>query len=136
MTAVRSLLFALYQMILTPPYALMVLALFWLPPLGRYRVIKGWCWLMLAAARFICGIRHRVTGLENMPATPCIVMSKHSSTWETLFLTQIFPPFSPLSYGGLPGAAISFGSRTCRWVGFAACTVTGSEVVLIIGAPA
>jgi 1-acyl-sn-glycerol-3-phosphate acyltransferase len=94
LSTIRSLLFALYQILVTPPYAILVLALFWLPPLARFRVVKGWCWLVLAAARFICGIRHRVTGLENIPAGPCIIMSKHSSTWETLFLTQIFPPLA------------------------------------------
>ena len=94
LSTVRSVLFALYQLLITPPYAILVLALFWLPPLGRYRVVKGWCWLVLAGARFICGIHHRVTGLENIPAEPCIIMSKHSSTWETLFLTQIFPPLA------------------------------------------
>jgi len=45
-------------------------------------------------ARLICGIRWRVIGRENVPAGPCIVMSKHSSTWETLFLTQCFPPLA------------------------------------------
>jgi 1-acyl-sn-glycerol-3-phosphate acyltransferase len=91
LSTVRSLLFALFQALVTPPYALLVLALFWLPPLPRYRVVLGWCWLTLQAARWICGIRHRVIGLENLPRAPCIVMSKHSSTWETLFLTQILP---------------------------------------------
>jgi 1-acyl-sn-glycerol-3-phosphate acyltransferase len=94
LSAVRSLAFALFQTLFTPPYALLVLAVFWLPPLARYRVVLGWCWVTLQAARWICGIRHRVIGLENVPRTPCIVMSKHSSTWETLFLTQIFPPLA------------------------------------------
>ena len=94
LSAVRSLLFTLYQILITPPYAVLVLALFWLPPVARYKVVKGWCWLVLAAARFICGIHHRVVGLENIPREPCIIMSKHSSTWETLFLTQIFPPLA------------------------------------------
>jgi 1-acyl-sn-glycerol-3-phosphate acyltransferase len=90
----RSLLFALFQVIVTPPYAILVLALFWMPPVARYRLVTGWCWLTLQAARWICGIRHRVIGAENVPRTPCVVMSKHSSTWETLFLTQIFPPLA------------------------------------------
>lgn len=94
LSTVRSLLFAAFQIVVTPPYALLVLACFWLPPIPRYRVIIGWCWLQLFGARWICGIRHRVVGLENMPTTPCIVMSKHSSTWETLFLTQLFPPLA------------------------------------------
>jgi 1-acyl-sn-glycerol-3-phosphate acyltransferase len=94
LSTIRSLLFTLYQVLVTPPYALLVLGLFWLPPVPRYRFVTGWCWLMLAGARVICGIRHRIEGLENVPSTPCIVMSKHSSTWETLFLTQIFPPLA------------------------------------------
>ncbi len=93
MSALRSLAFALYQLILTPFYAITVLALFWLPPAPRFRYITGWCWLNLWAARWICGIRHRIVGSENMPAgeQPHIVMSKHSSTWETLFLSFMFP---------------------------------------------
>lgn len=95
LSTVRSVLFAVYQLVVTPPYALFMLAFFWLPPVPRYKLAKAWCWLMLQGARWICGIRSRVTGLENVPAdTPCIVMSKHSSTWETLALTQIFPPLA------------------------------------------
>jgi 1-acyl-sn-glycerol-3-phosphate acyltransferase len=90
----RSLAFALWQVALTPPYALLVLAFFWLPIRGRYALARGWCSLMLLGARSICGIRHRVIGEANIPATPCIVMCKHSSTWETLFLTRLFPPLA------------------------------------------
>jgi 1-acyl-sn-glycerol-3-phosphate acyltransferase len=96
MSALRSLLFALYQMILTPIYATLVLLLFWLPPLPRFRFITGWCLLNLVGARLICGIRHRVIGAENIPprADPHVVMSKHSSTWETLSLNFLFPPLA------------------------------------------
>lgn len=96
MSALRSLLFALYQSILTPIYATLVLLLFWLPPLARFRFITGWCLLNLIGARLICGIRHRVIGAENIPprADPHLVMSKHSSTWETLSLNFLFPPLA------------------------------------------
>ena len=92
----RSVLFALYQLIVTPIYATLVLLLFWLPRLSRFRFIIGWCWLMLFGARWICGIRHRIIGVENIPprASPHIVMSKHSSTWETLELNFLFPPLA------------------------------------------
>lgn len=90
----RSLLFALFQLLVTPPYALAVLSLSWLPPIPRYRFITYWCRANLWGARVICGIRHRVIGQENMPETPHIIMSKHSSTWETLFLTQMGPPLA------------------------------------------
>src|SRR5450631_1522571 len=96
MSALRSVLFALYQLVVTPIWAVFVLLLFWLPPIPRYKFIMGWCWLMLFGARRICGIRERVIGRENIPSfgAPHIVMSKHSSTWETLALNFIFPPLA------------------------------------------
>ena len=93
-SALRSLAFTLFQIVVTPPYAIAVLVLGWLPPVQRYRFIINWCGIMLWGAKLICGIRARVIGLENMPSTPHIVMCKHSSTWETLFLTQRFPPLA------------------------------------------
>jgi 1-acyl-sn-glycerol-3-phosphate acyltransferase len=45
-----------------------------------------WC------AKVLCGIEYRVEGLENLPKRPFIVASKHSSTWETLFLASYFAP--------------------------------------------
>ena len=94
MSALRSILFAAYQFVLTPIYAVLVLSLFWLPPLGRYRFIMGWCALMLLGARWICGIRMRVVGRENIKPGPQVVMCKHSSTWETLAINFILPPLA------------------------------------------
>jgi len=93
-SAPRSLAFALFQSIVTPPFALLVVALFWLPALPRYRFITLWCAMNLWAARWICGIRHRVIGMENVGDTPKIVACKHSSTWETLFLSRLLPPLA------------------------------------------
>jgi 1-acyl-sn-glycerol-3-phosphate acyltransferase len=93
-SALRSLVFALFQGIVTPLHALASLALFWLPRIPRFRFIHWWCYEMLWGARLICGIRHRVVGLENAPPRPCVVMSKHSSTWETLALNTLFFPNS------------------------------------------
>jgi 1-acyl-sn-glycerol-3-phosphate acyltransferase len=90
----RSIAFAAFQLLFTPPYALAAVALFWLPPVARYRFIIVWNRTMLWAARVLCGIRSQVIGMENMPSTPHIILCKHSSTWETLFLTRIFPPLA------------------------------------------
>jgi 1-acyl-sn-glycerol-3-phosphate acyltransferase len=96
MSALRSLVFAVFQSVVTPVYAILVLLMFWLPPLARFRFITGWCCINLLAARWICGIRHRVVGGENIPprTEPHLVMSKHSSTWETLALNFLFPPLA------------------------------------------
>ena len=90
--ALRSTLYFLLQIIITPPYALVVLATYPFSPLNRYRVISGWSHIMLFLARFICGVRYCVLGTENIPKKPTIVLSKHQSAWETLAFQQIFPP--------------------------------------------
>src|SRR5438477_13162485 len=96
MSEFRSLLFALFQLVFTPVYAVLVLLMFWLPPIARFKFIIVWCGTNLLAARWICGIRHRMIGAENIPGSsdPHIVMSKHSSTWETLALNFLFPPLA------------------------------------------
>ena len=93
-SALRSLAFALFQLTVTPPYALSVMLLGWLPRVPRYRYITNWCALNLWAARWICGIDSRVIGIENLPSTPHIVACKHSSTWETLFMSRLLPPLA------------------------------------------
>lgn len=39
-----------------------------------------------------CGLKYRVEGSENIPKSPCIIMSKHQSAWETMALQKMFPP--------------------------------------------
>jgi 1-acyl-sn-glycerol-3-phosphate acyltransferase len=87
----RSTLYTLLQIIITPLYFLIVFASFPLSPLSRYRITSGWAHLMLFLLRVICGIRYRVIGSENIPKTPSIVLSKHQSAWETLAFQEIFP---------------------------------------------
>ena len=94
MSTFRSLIFLLFQLVVTPLYAFVMCASFWMPRVPRYLMAKSWCHVNLLGARWICGIRWRVEGMENIPTTPHIVMSKHSSTWETLSLTQYFPPLA------------------------------------------
>jgi 1-acyl-sn-glycerol-3-phosphate acyltransferase len=93
-SVLRSLAFTVFQAIVTPPYALAILALGWLPRVPRYRFVTGWCAINLWGARRICGIGHRVVGIENIPTTPHIVACKHSSAWETLCLSRTLPPLA------------------------------------------
>jgi 1-acyl-sn-glycerol-3-phosphate acyltransferase len=94
----RALLFLLFQAVVTPFYAVALYACFWLPPVPRYRIAAHWCKVNLAAIRLLCGIRWRVIGSENIPSDPKqhphVLMSKHSSTWETLALNLYFPPLA------------------------------------------
>lgn len=51
-----------------------------------------WCRFALAWARFACGVRYQVSGLENIPEGPVLVLAKHESAWETLLLQSLFYP--------------------------------------------
>ncbi len=66
--------------------------LFLLPLPRRYPIVMSWTRLNLVALKLICGIDYRVEGHDNLPAESTIVMSKHSSTWETMALVNILPP--------------------------------------------
>jgi len=65
------------------------------PFLFRYSVVMLWNHFALWAAKHIAGINYNIIGIENIPiGTPCVVLCKHQSTWETIF-TQIY--FKPIS---------------------------------------
>ncbi|GGM11120.1 lysophospholipid acyltransferase family protein [Pseudomonas asuensis] len=62
---------------------------------ARYRfVVKAWTGFAVWLAKVICGIRYEISGLENVPKTPCIIIANHQSTWETFFLSALFEPTS------------------------------------------
>jgi len=43
-----------------------------------------------------CGIKLRIDGLENIPKTPCVILSKHQSGWETFYLQRLLRPVSTI----------------------------------------
>ena len=92
MRFVRSVLFALGLVLITPPYALIALATFPLPRMARYRIISGWSRVVVLMARTIVRIDWRVEGRENLPSRPSVILAKHQSAWETMAFQLIFPP--------------------------------------------
>ncbi len=92
MNLLRSLLFALGLLLLTPPFSLIALATFPLPPLTRYRIITGWGRIVMWMTREVLGIHYRVEGLENLRGQPAVILSKHQSAWETIAFQSILPP--------------------------------------------
>ncbi|MHB1566819.1 MAG: lysophospholipid acyltransferase family protein [Acidiferrobacter sp.] len=73
-------------------WAPVTLALFWLPPIPRYRVISQWGRFTIWWLQITCGLTYTVAGLDNIPKKPCVIVSKHQSTWETLAYQHLFPP--------------------------------------------
>lgn len=102
LAALRSLAYVLFLAVTVIPWALAVLvasvivrgpALYWM--------CVGWLRVAIWGARTICGVRHRVIGLEHLPTAAdglasVLLAPKHQSTWETFALPTIMP--HPLAY--------------------------------------
>jgi 1-acyl-sn-glycerol-3-phosphate acyltransferase len=91
MLFLRSLLFFIGQAITAPIFTLIALLAMPINPILRNDLISGWARSMLWWLKVTCNIRHEITGLENIPNSPTIVLSKHQSAWETLAFQAIFP---------------------------------------------
>ncbi len=91
MNLIRSIIFALAQALFTMAYALFSPFIFLFGQHTRHRLLSGFAPGMLWLLKVICGIRMEVRGIENVPPTACVVLSKHQSAWETLSLQLILP---------------------------------------------
>ncbi len=90
----RSLLFSIGMLISTGVVATLVVLFFFLPFVQRYRIAQLWSRFDIWWLRVTCQIDYQLSGVEHIPDRPVIVMAKHQSTWETLFLQQYLPPMS------------------------------------------
>ena len=91
MLALRSFLFLLFQTVTVIPFALLSVLILPLPLHVRYYLITQWPRLVVWGARAICGIRWRMIGAEHLPDGPCVLLSKHQSAWETMFIPSHMP---------------------------------------------
>jgi 1-acyl-sn-glycerol-3-phosphate acyltransferase len=91
MLFIRSSLFFVGQLITAPIFTFIALLSLPLNPITRNNLISGWARSMLWWLKVTCNIRHEITGFENMPNTPSIILGKHQSTWETFAFQAIFP---------------------------------------------
>lgn len=69
-----------------------IIVAFFLPYRLRYRWFSFWSLSLVWYARILCGVRWEVEGKEHIPDKPAVVLSKHQSAWETLFLQSLFAP--------------------------------------------
>lgn len=89
----RSLLWAAAAIVTTIFFGTFgVLIALFLPYRLRYRWFNVWSFLLVWYARFFCGVAWKIEGKDNIPDSPCVVLSKHQSAWETLMLQSLFVP--------------------------------------------
>lgn len=91
MTELRSVLFLLGALAITAPFGILV-------PSGRlfgteapFTLARLYTKVMLRWVEISCGIRYEVSGWEHVPKTPVVIMSKHQSAWETIWIESAFP---------------------------------------------
>ncbi len=95
MQAICNTLFLITQLIVTPIFAVIGCATFWLPPRQRNVFYSYYTHFFVWLAKVLCGIRYEVRGWENVPRDRrVVVLAKHSSTWETLAIESWFAPGS------------------------------------------
>ena len=93
----RSMLFYLLYMLIVFVFGLVsIISGPFLGYLNRHRLLTTAGMLINRALSLTCGINVQVDGLENVPHTPCVILSKHQSTWEVFFLQRLFMPVSPI----------------------------------------
>jgi 1-acyl-sn-glycerol-3-phosphate acyltransferase len=87
----RSLLFTTYMMLSAALFGLFMALCFWLPHRAQFALARAWARQLLAVLKFSCGLGYAVAGRENIPGGNHIVMSKHTSAWETVAQFLLFP---------------------------------------------
>lgn len=91
MLYLRAVIYQIFLIVTVIPYAIGCLLWAPLPLKWRYKLTTGWPRLAIWGAKVILGIRWQVIGKENLPDRPAVILSKHQSAWETMFLVSHMP---------------------------------------------
>ena len=100
--ALRSALFVAWMTATVVPWGMLMLGLsIFVRGTRLYWPTMMWLRMAIWGARVICGVRHRVHGMENLPTAAnqraaVLLASKHQSTWETFAYPTLMP--HPLAY--------------------------------------
>ena len=98
----RSVLYFLWLLITIIPWSLFVVVI---SPFMRstplYWICAGWLKTAIHGAKWICGVKWRIQGMENVPtaadgSAAVILAPKHQSTWETFAMPTLMS--HPLAY--------------------------------------
>ena len=92
MRLLRSILFNVGVLIITPLFSILAIVLFPLPAVLHSRIVSSWAYVVIFWLKLTCGLSYRVIGKENIPNHSCVLLAKHQSAWETIAFQTIFPP--------------------------------------------
>ena len=100
--ALRSALFVGWMTVTVVPWGILMLLLsIFVRGTALYWPTMRWLRMTIWGARVICGVQHRVHGLQHIPSAAdahgaVVLAAKHQSTWETFAFPTIMP--HPLAY--------------------------------------
>ena len=93
MPLIGSIIFnAFFYLSLIPITTIIISLYFFISTKHLQRLGAMWIKVVLNALKFLCGVSWKVEGVENIPNTPCIVVSNHQGQWESFFLQTLFIP--------------------------------------------
>jgi 1-acyl-sn-glycerol-3-phosphate acyltransferase len=92
MQLLRSLLFNVYMVLSACVFGAFMSLCFWSPHSFQFAIARCWARCLLWVLARLCGLKFSIEGRERIPEGAHIVMSNHTSAWETIAQFVIFPP--------------------------------------------
>ena len=92
MQLLKSLFFTAFMMVSALAFGGFMTLCFWTPYITQFAIARTWARLQFWMLDKVCGLTFTVEGRERIPAGNHIVMSNHTSAWETIAQFLIFPP--------------------------------------------
>ena len=92
MQLIKSLFFTAFMMVSALAFGGFMTLCFWSPYRTQFGIARVWARLQFWLLEKVCGLSFTVEGRERIPAGNHIVMSNHTSAWETIAQFLIFPP--------------------------------------------
>ncbi|MGH6624731.1 MAG: lysophospholipid acyltransferase family protein [Burkholderiaceae bacterium] len=120
MFVLRAVAYIVYLIVTVTPWSFVVLSGWLFPVHTRYRLCVLWTQMAIWGARWICGLKWKVEGWDNLPDAPAILMPKHQSTWETLWLPGAMPRDLTFVY-----------KRELNWVPFFGWGIASAQMISI-----
>jgi 1-acyl-sn-glycerol-3-phosphate acyltransferase len=92
MQLVKSLIYTAFMMVSALIFGGFMTLCFWAPYSTQFAIARSWARMTFWVLKKLCGLTFTVEGRERIPAGNHIVMSNHTSAWETIAQFLIFPP--------------------------------------------
>jgi len=93
----RSLLFNIFFYVSLICVSVIIILLYPFISTPSLQIVSSyWIKLILYALKVLCGVSWTVNGIDNIPNTPCIIVSNHQGQWESFFLQTLKIPSSSI----------------------------------------